>query len=214
MTVSEALNARRSMRAFKAAPVPREVLHRVLEDAAMAPSWANSQPWEIFVAEGETLKKIKAGYADSYADAVQAAPEVPRPMEWPEAAKARQKGLYPDMIRDCGDGAKQFGALNQKMFDAPCVIFVCMDKILTEWSLYDIGAWAQSFMLSAVENGLGTIPAITTVLYPEVLRKELKIPDHLKITIGIALGYVDEENAINNFRSARSPLDETVTFCG
>lgn len=214
MTIREALYERRSKRAFKPDPIPREILLNILKDAAQTPSWANSQPWEIFVAEGETLKKIKAGYADCYANAVQAALEVPRPADWPESAKKRQQGLFPDMVRDCGDAVNQFGPLNQRLFDAPCVIFICMDKVLTQWSLYDIGAYSQSFMLAAVEQGLGSIPAITTVLYPDVLRKALNIPDHLKITIGIAVGYADETNAINNFKSARSPIEQTVTFCG
>jgi nitroreductase len=214
MTVSEALSARRSMRAFKPDAIEREKLVKVLKDASMTPSWANSQPWEICVAEGETLQRIKNAYTQSYKDAVKSDPEVARPKEWTEAAKKRQQGLYPDMLRDCGDAASQFGPLNQRMFDAPVVIFLCMDKMLSNWSLYDLGAYSQSLMLSAVENGLGTIPAVTTVTYPQVLRKELKIPDHLQIVIGIAIGYVDEDNKINNFRSARSPIEENVTFCG
>jgi nitroreductase len=213
MTVSEALAARRSMRAFKPTPIEHEKLVSVLKDASFSPSWANSQPWEVFVAEGETLKRIREGYAQCYKDAVKSEPEVARPKEWTEAAKKRQQGLYPDMVRDCGDDVQQFGVLNQRLFDAPAVIFICMDKVLTNWSLYDIGAYSQSLMLSAVENGLGTIPAITTVMYPEVLRKELKIPDNLMITIGIAIGYIDENNKINNFRSSRSPIEETVHFC-
>jgi nitroreductase len=98
------------------------------------------------------------------------------------------------------------------MFNAPVVVYICMDKILSEWSLYDIGAYSQSFMLAALEQGLSTIPAITLTLYPDILRRELKIPDNLKITIGIAVGYADKENYINKFVSSRNPLDETVRF--
>jgi nitroreductase len=87
-----------------------------------------------------------------------------------------------------------------------------MDKVLSQWSLYDIGAYSQSFMLAAVEQGLSTIPAITLAQYPKVLRRELNIPDNLIITIGIALGYADKDNKINNFHSSRSPLEETVHF--
>jgi nitroreductase len=36
-----------------------------------------------------------------------------------------------------------------------------MDRVLNQWSLYDIGAYSQSFMLAALEQGLSTIPAIT-----------------------------------------------------
>ena len=213
MTVSEALLKRRSMRAFLPTPIEREKLLNILKDAARTPSWANSQPWEVFVAEGETLKKIKAGYAECYANAVKANPEVPVPREWPESCKNRTKKLRPDMVRDCGDAADQFGVLNQRMFEAPAVVFICKDKVLGAWAVYDIGAWTQSFMLSALENGLGAIPAITTALYPELLHREMNIPENLDVVIGIAVGYVDEANAINNFHSARDPVEKTVSFC-
>jgi nitroreductase len=214
MTVSEALQTRHCMRAFKPDPVERDKMVKLLKDAACAPSWANSQPWEVFVAEGETLGRIKAEYAKSYAAAVKAGPELARPVEWTEAAKKRQQGLYPDMVRDCGDAVNQFGALNNRMFDAPAVVFVCMDKVLSAWSVFDIGAYTQSLMLSAHASGLGSIVAVTLVNYPEVLRKELNIPDNLQVIIGVAVGYTDEKNGINNFKSARSPIEENVRFCG
>lgn len=212
MNVLEALKARNSVRAFLSKPVDKEKLNAVLEAAARTPSWANSQPWEVFVAAGDTLDKIKDGYKQKYAEKAAADPETPRPKEWSQAAKKRQQQLHPDMVRDCGDAVEQFGPLNQSMFNAPAVIYVCMDKVLSEWSLYDIGAYSQSIMLAAVEYGLATIPAINLVLYPDVLRNELKIPDNLKLTIGIAIGYTDKENQINNFVSSRSPLSETVRF--
>ncbi|NLT40506.1 MAG: hypothetical protein GXX89_08610 [Clostridiales bacterium] len=212
MTVKEALYARRSTRAFLSKSVEEEKLRAVLEAAVRTPSWANSQPWEVFVATGDTLERIKKGYSEKYAQKAEAAPETPRPQAWSEAAKRRQKQLRPDMLRDCGSAVDQFGILNQTMFNAPAVIYICMDKILSEWSLYDIGAFSQSIMLAAVEQGLSTIPAITLMLYPDVLRRELKIPDNLKLTIGIAIGYADKENAINNFVSARDPISETVHF--
>jgi nitroreductase len=67
-------------------------------------------------------------------------------------------------------------------------------------------------MLAALEQGLSTIPAITLTLYPDILRRELKIPDNLKITIGIAIGYPDIDHGINKFVSSRSLLTETVHF--
>jgi hypothetical protein len=67
-------------------------------------------------------------------------------------------------------------------------------------------------MLAAFEQGLSTIPAMTLTLYPDVVRRELKIPDNVKITIGIAAGYADMDNRINKFVSSRSPLNETIRF--
>lgn len=213
MNITEALNARHSARAFLPTPVEKDKLAAILKAAARTPSWANSQPWEVFVATGDTQQRIRKAFLEKHAQKAEATPETPRPAQWPEAAKKRQRQLRPGMVRDCGDeAANQFVSLNQAMFYAPAGIYICMDKVLSEWSLYDIGAYSQSVMLAATEQGLATIPAINMVLFPDVLRRELQIPDNLKLTIGIAIGYADQAHAINNFVSDRSLLDETVHY--
>jgi nitroreductase len=212
MNVTEAINGRHSIRAFLPKPVEKENLNAVLAASVLAPSWANTQPWEIFVVTGAVLERIKEGYRQKYADKAPAAPETPRPAEWPEAEQKRIQQLRPDMERMCGVSVERFAELNQTLFGASAVVYVCMDKALSEWSLYDIGAYSQTFMLAALEQGLSTIPAITLTLYPDILRSEMEIPDHLKITIGIAVGYADKGNGINNFVSARKSLDETIRF--
>ena len=212
MNVTEALSARRSIRAFKPDPIPTDTMHAILNAAIRTPSWANSQPWEIYVAQGKTLSNIKSEFLRNYSTGENAGPELSRPTDWPESAKKRQKELYPDMVRDCGDAVKQFGELNNKLFNAPAVIYLCMDKILAHWSVFDLGAFTQSIMLLAVEHGLGTIPAVTLVNYPQVIRNALNIPDNLTVIFGIAIGYVDNDNAINHFCSARSPIEEVVKF--
>ena len=214
MNVIEAITSRHSTRSFLSIPVEKDKLDAVLTAAVRTPSWANSQPWEIFVVTGEALERIKKGYQQKYAEKAPAVPETPRPAEWAEACQNRTKQLRSDMAKSCGDAVEQFAMLNQTMFNAPAVVYICMDRILSEWSLYDIGAYSQSFMLAALEQGLSTIPAITLTLYPDILRHELRIPDNLKITIGIAVGYADREHGINNFVSTRSPLAETVRFFG
>ena len=212
MTVTEAMRKRKSIRAFKPDAVDKSIMTEILETAARAPSWANTQPWDVFVATGETLERIRKAYAENYKNAAKGGIDIARPAQWPEAAKERTKQLGPDMARDCGDAAKQFLELNQAMFNAPVVVFLCVDKLYSHWALYDLGAYAQSLMLLAEERGLSTIAAITAVTYPEVLRRELNIPDNLNVAIGIPLGYADESNQINNFNSSRSPLSETVFY--
>jgi nitroreductase len=212
MNVTEALNARHSTRAFLSNPVENTKLSAILEAAARTPSWANSQPWEAFVATGETLARIKEGYREKYATGTPPAPETPRPSAWPQVSVNRRKQLDAGMVQTCGEAAKQFGALNQGMFNAPAVVFICMDKTLSHWSLYDLGAYSQSIMLAATDNGLFSIPAITLVLYPDILHREMNIPDTLKVAIGVAVGYIDRENRINDFVSERVPFAETVHF--
>jgi len=44
MDVMEAIESRKSVRAFKADPVPRPTLQAIMDAALQAPSWANTQP--------------------------------------------------------------------------------------------------------------------------------------------------------------------------
>lgn len=212
MNVMDALYGRHATRAFLAKTVEKDKLITILEAAARTPSWANTQPWEVFIATGKTLTRIKNGYQDKYAAKAGSAPETPRPLGWSAKTKDRIGQLGLARERDCGSAGEQFGQLNQSMFNAPAVIFICMDKVLSHWSLYDIGAYSQSIMLAALEQGLSTMPAITLVAFPEIIRQELQLPDNLKITIGIAIGYADKEHGINNLRTDRSPLSETAKF--
>ena len=166
------------------------------------------------MAGGDTLKKINQAYLESHRSNVPASPDIPRPKNWPESINARRQELMSGISQAAGEAAKQFGQLNQKFFQAPAVIYLCLDKSLTTWSVFDLGAISQSIMLAAVENGLATIPAVTLVHYPEILRSELNIPDNFSIVLGIAIGYEDKEHPINNFRSTRRPLADVVTIKG
>jgi nitroreductase len=212
MTVREALSARHSFRAFLPKPVEEEKLRSILAAAQRSPSWANSQPWEIFVVSGAALEKIREGFAQKREEKAPPAPETEFPREWSEDAKRRQRQLGPDMERDCGEAVRDFGKQNQTFFGAPALIYVCVDKILSHWSLYDAGSWSQSFLLAAIEEGIGGIQAAQTVLYPDVIRSAANIPDNLKITIGIAIGYMDRDHRINNFTSSRDPLETVVRW--
>ena len=69
-------------------------------------------------------------------------------------------------------------------------------------------------MLAARHFGLDSAPAVTLVAHPDLIRKELNIPDGLMIIIGIALGYGDDEDPQNKFRSPRRSVQEAVTFKG
>ncbi|SMC50188.1 nitroreductase [Papillibacter cinnamivorans] len=214
MNVTEALSARRSCRAFKPDPVNRSVILQLLEAAARTPSWANTQPWEVYVAAGDVLQAIKDGFLERFGSGTPPCPDLPRPKSWPEEHKKRTQQLTADMALAAGEAVKQFGQLNLKGFYAPAVIYLCMDKTLTPWSIFDLGAFSQSIMLEAAQRGLSTIPAVNLVHYPDVIRRELGIPDTLSVIFGIAIGYEDTSHPINAFRSARRPAGEFAVLKG
>ncbi|MFM7971334.1 MAG: nitroreductase family protein, partial [Betaproteobacteria bacterium] len=50
--VEAAIVSRRSVRAYRQQPVPRELIERILNLAARAPSGTNTQPWKVTVLTG------------------------------------------------------------------------------------------------------------------------------------------------------------------
>ncbi|MGD0996619.1 MAG: nitroreductase family protein [Candidatus Bathyarchaeia archaeon] len=71
MDVFEAVQERRSIRAYKDTAVPREKLEKILEAGRLAPSAKNIEPWHfIAVTDGEKRKILSKGrYAKFLAEA-------------------------------------------------------------------------------------------------------------------------------------------------
>jgi nitroreductase len=220
MKVSEALDARYTCRAFKSDPVSKETIVKILGSALRAPSWANTQPWELFVAGGDALDRIRRAYLENFRKGIPRNPDIPAPAGWPGTIQRRIEEL----------GAKRFAALgidredaaarralseqNFRLFGAPAVVYLCLDRTLTAWSIFDMGLLAQSIMLAAQEQGVDSAPAVMLVAYPDILRAELDIPGELSILLGVALGYGEPDHPQNRYRSARRPLEEVVRLRG
>jgi len=63
MEFMDVVSKRRSIRKYKADPVPKEDIEYVLEAARLAPSWKNSQCWKFIVVTDPVVKEelAKAG---------------------------------------------------------------------------------------------------------------------------------------------------------
>src|ERR1700716_1472239 len=59
MDFEELVNTRRSVRGFKAKPVPRSVIEEIIGVAKRAPSSMNTQPWHVHVLTGEPLERVR-----------------------------------------------------------------------------------------------------------------------------------------------------------
>lgn len=220
MDVIEALNSRYTVRAFRPDPIDKSILEKVMEAALKAPSWANTQPWEIYVAGGDILNRLREAYIANFKNQVERNPDLPIPKQWPPVLLKRMEALKGErkatIERVCPDKTKlkDLMEVNYHFFDAPVVAYICMDRSLTPWSIYDLGLFSQSLMLAAHQYGLGSAVAVTLAAHPDLIRKELNIPDNLMIVIGIALGYEDAENPQNQFRSTRRTIQDVVKFKG
>jgi len=56
MDLMEAIKGRRSIRRYKPDPVPEEVFRTVMEAVRWAPSWANTQCWEVIAVKDPRVK--------------------------------------------------------------------------------------------------------------------------------------------------------------
>ena len=146
--------------------------------------------------------------------------DMPAPEKWPDEIQERINLNMAERLRTLGieredkEARLKLTEHNYTFFDAPAVAFLCMDKTLTSWSAFDMGAFAMSIMLAAEEYGLNSMPAVMMTSYPFLIREALDIPSELSILFAIALGYSDEKNELNRFRSIRRPVDEIVHFVG
>lgn len=220
MEVTDALERRFTVRAFKPDTVDRITLEKILEAALRAPSWANTQPWEIYVAGGEVLSRLRDAYVANLKNCVPRNPDLAAPKQWPSALRGRMETLRAErtatLERVCLDKTmlKDIAEMNYHFFYAPVVAYLCMDRTLTPWSMFDLGLLAQSIMLSAQHFGVDSATAITLAAHPDLIRQELKIPDDLSIVIGIALGRADPGHPQNQYRSPRRTVQEAVRFLG
>jgi len=98
------------------------------------------------------------------------------------------------------------------MFGAPVLVVICVDKALSTSRNLEIGSFTQTVCLAAQGYGVDSFIAGMLVSQPDVLRKELEIPEDLDIVIGIGLGYPTPDSIINTYRSPRRPVNEVVRY--
>ncbi len=220
MDIIEALYGRFSARAFQPRAIPKETLLKIFEAAVRAPSWADSQPWEVYLAAGATLDKLRDANLELFKTGAPRAIEVPGPVKWPDEIQARIERNMGERSRELGldreDKADRQKLIetNFRFFNAPAVAFLCMDKTLSSWSSFDMGAFSYGLMLAAMEFGVDSVPAVMMVSYPALIRETLNIPEGLTLLFAVALGYHDEADPINKFRSVRRPANEITHFFG
>lgn len=211
MNVSEAIARRVSIRAFKPDPVPGEVVRKILEAAAKAPSGGNLQPWRVYALAGEPLEAFKAQVA---ANPFGEEPEydVYPPNLWePFRTRRFQNGedLYATIGIPREDKPARLRQLarNGAFFGAPVGIFFCLDRKLGPPQWADLGMYMQNVMLLAVEQGLDTCPQEYWARYPKTIAEFLSLPEELMVFSGMALGWRDPDAPINTLVASRDPFE-------
>jgi len=209
--------ARRSMRGFRAEPIPRAELEQVFGAAQRAPSWCNVQPWRVALTEPPVTDELAAAMQAAARTSLPHA-ELPFTLDYPSPYKERRVAcgvaLYEAMGITRDDKAGRYDAWlrNYAFFGAPHVAIVACDRRLGPYAYLDVGVWLGYVLTAAAALGIDTCPMASVAAYPEPLRQRLPIGDTETILFGLALGRADEDVAANRCRTDREPVAANVTF--
>ena len=122
------IQGRRSVRSYENRPVRDEDLAKILDALRWAPSWANTQCWEVVVVKDEAVKQnLQASLPPKGNPAAKAM--VQAPVVVAMCAKMKSSGFFKDQA------STKFG----------------------EWMMYDLGLATQNLCLTAHDLGLGTV---------------------------------------------------------
>jgi nitroreductase len=216
MNVSEAVDKRMSVRKFRPDPVSDETLRSLLADASRAPSGGNLQPWRVYVVNGDSMTRLREFLPTQ---PPMDAPEYdmyPKGMTEPYKSNVFRIGemMYATIgvAREDKEARRaQFGQ-NNDFFGAPASIFMFLDRQMNQPQWSDAGMFLQTFMLLAVERGLGTCPQEYWSIRHKAISTFVGAPENEMLFCGVAIGHVDETAPINTLRSERMPLEQWATF--
>lgn len=222
LNVTQAVRARYSCRAFRPDPVPRAVVVEILETAARAPSGGNLQPWHVDVLTGAPLAALKAKVAAALAANPKGEgtefpvypPDLRAP--WRDRRFACGEQLYAsiEIPRENRPTRLMQFARNFDLFGAPVGLFFSIPRDFGAAQWGHLGMFIQTIMLLAAERGLATCPQEAWAIVHKTVGEAIGLPAERMLTSGMALGFADETQPINQWRTEREPLENFASFAG
>jgi nitroreductase len=218
MIVSQAVERRRSARAFRADAIAVEVVRDILERAGRAPSGGNLQPWLVYALTGAPLQDLLGLVREVGPDPEPGYQIYPSNLWEPYRSRRFEAGedLYATIPIQREDKAARLQQLarNREFFGAPVGIFIAIGRKMGPPQWADLGMYLQTVMLLAVERGLDTCPQEFWTSYARTVEGFLGLAEEHKLFCGLALGYSDEVAPINGLRTRRAPFDTWAQMRG
>ena len=221
-SVDLAIQSRFSARAFLSKPVERSLIEEILSVSARAPSGVNTQPWKVYVLQGNSrnglVEKVCAAH-----DAMRVNPELAKdykevydyyPEQWvsPYIDRRRENGWSLYGLLGIGKADKDKMHLqhqrNYRFFDAPVGLMFTMDKVMGRGSLLDYGMFLQNIMVAARARGLHTCPQAAWNGFSTIILPHIGASDGEMLVCGMALGYADTSDVVNTLHTPRVPATE------
>lgn len=225
-SIFDAITSRMSVRAFTKEIVSKELILKLLNLAARAPSGTNTQPWRVYVVEGGALNELCEKVCAAY-DNIAQNPELAKefqsaydyyPTKWfsPYIDRRRENGwgLYGLLGITKSDKEKMHvqHRKNFEAFGAPVCLFFTIDKELGRGSMLDYGMFLQNIMVAARGEGLDTCPQAAWNDYAKIILPSIGAKENEMLVCGMALGYADKTNIVNTFATPRVSADLFTTW--
>jgi len=219
MDVIQALEQRKSVRAYTNQAVSIETINEILAAASHSPSGANTQPWQVVVLSGDAKQEMGEKLGVAFREGHKSKKDYSYyPVKWIEPYIGRRRAcgfqLYNTLGIDKGDRQRRLDqwAANYHAFGAPVMLLFFIDPILEKGSYIDYGMFLQSIMLAAVDKGLATCPQAALGEYPDVVKGVLEIDDDATLLGGMALGYEDKTALVNSYRTPRESVESFTRY--
>jgi nitroreductase len=228
VTIQQAMDSRMSARAFTQQAVSKEIITDILHLASRSPSGTNTQPWKVYVLQGESRNSLVTKVCAAH-DEIRAHPE--KAADYREAYDYYpEKWVSPYIDRRRENGWSLYGLLgigkadkdkmhlqhqrNYKFFDAPVGLMFTLDKVMGRGSLVDYGMFLQSVMLAARAHGLHTCPQAAWNGFANIILPHIGAGPDEMLVCGMALGYADDKDIVNTFRTPRETVASFTHWLG
>jgi nitroreductase len=215
MDLLKVIEERKTIRAFKPDPVPREKIEEILKLSIHAPSAINLQPWEFIVVTGEEKERLSRRLIKAYKEKqIACSPGNVKPLPKTYGKRgAKTLELMKPFFEEMGVDINPY--INEgscSFYGAPVTILICLDDSFPKARMVDIGLALGYLVLTAHEFGLGTCPIGLIIAYEDEIKDLLNIPENKNVIIGVALGYTDPDIPINRFKSQRDHLETFIRW--
>lgn len=216
MDFEEVYKKERVTRKFTNRKVNEKLLAAIVKKAQHSPSLLNSQPWRAYVVAGDKLSALKEEQKQKIDAGVDPEEDFAAmlSLDWDTFPSQNMATMGASQTYFFRNKLNLFTESNREMFNAPAIIFLTIPKISPAWSVFDLGIFAQSIMLIALDNGLAIMPAHSLVSYPKLVRKYAGIPDSEMVGMAVAVGYPDHGAEVNDpkFFPDRVPFEKIYKF--
>lgn len=211
---------RRSVRSFLPTPVAESVIKSVVQDAQLAPSNCNTQPWQVHIVSGAKRDALSKAILAAD-DAGLYTPDFVFDLanyrdRCSERAKAQGAAYYKaiGVSREANEDRRTAARFNLEFFGAPHVALLFMPEVGDNVVRVagDIGMYGQTFLLSLTAHGLGGIPQTMLGFYAQTIRDVLGIDPSSKMLFGISFGFPDMNAVGSDYRIDKDPPEASVTY--